>query len=361
MSAPVPAPRHRLARAALADVPLYDPRRAPVALDLTDNTNRWGIPPHAAAALRALDPEAVTRYPSLYTAELKAALAARVGVSADMVVTGCGSDDLLDCAFRAFAEPDMVVAAPVPSFAMVPLFARGNALRYVGVTEDAAHQPDLDALLAARPRILYLCSPNNPTGVVVARTLLERAVAEAPGLVVVDEAYAEFAGTSVVELLARADNLLVVRTCSKAYGLAGLRVGYALGAPSVVHEVEKARGPYKVSAPAERAALAAVRDDAAWVDAHVALAVAVRERLAEALRGRGLSPLPSGANFVCVPVPGAVAVGQALRARGVAVRPFEALPRVGDALRISVGPWEQMTVLLEALDAVLAERRETEA
>lgn len=355
------APRHRLARAALADVPLYDPRRAPVALDLTDNTNRWGVPPQAAAALRALDAEAVTRYPSLYTAELKGALAARLGVTADMVVTGCGSDDLLDCAFRAFAEPDMVVAAPVPSFAMVPLFARGNALRYVGVTEDAAHQPDLDALLAARPRILYLCTPNNPTGVPVARTLLERAVAEAPGLVVVDEAYAEFAGTSAVDLLAHADNLLVVRTCSKAYGLAGLRVGYALGAPSVVHEVEKARGPYKVSAPAERAALAAVRDDAAWVDAHVALAVAVRERLTDALCARGLSPLPSGANFVCVPVPGAVAVGQALRARGVAVRPFEALPQVGDALRISVGPWEQMTVLLEALDAVLPLRGEVTA
>lgn len=351
-----PAPRHRLARAALADVPLYDPRRAPVALDLTDNTNRWGVPPHAAAALRALDAEAVTRYPTLYTAPLKEALAHRLGVAPEMLVTGCGSDDLLDCAFRAFAEPDMVVAAPVPSFAMVPLFARGNALRYVGVPEDAAHQPDLDALLAARPRILYLCTPNNPTGVPVARALLERAVAEAPGLVVVDEAYAEFAGTSAVELLARADNLLVVRTCSKAYGLAGLRVGYAVGAPSVVLEVERARGPYKVSAPAERAALAAVRDDAAWVDEHVALAVAVRERLAVALRARGLSPLPSGANFVCVPVPGAVAVGQALRARGVAVRPFEGLPHVGDALRISVGPWEQMESLLGALDAVLAER-----
>lgn len=351
-----PAPRHRLARAALADVPLYDPRRTPVALDLTDNTNRWGVPPHAAAALRALDAEAVTRYPTLYTAPLKEALAHRLGVAPEMLVTGCGSDDLLDCAFRAFAEPDMVVAAPVPSFAMVPLFARGNALRYVGVPEDAAHQPDLDALLAARPRILYLCTPNNPTGVPVARARLERAVAEAPGLVVVDEAYAEFAGTSAVELLARADNLLVVRTCSKAYGLAGLRVGYAVGAPSVVLEVERARGPYKVSAPAERAALAAVRDDAAWVDEHVALAVAVRERLAAALRARGLSPLPSGANFVCVPVPGAVAVGQALRARGVAVRPFEGLPHVGDALRISVGPWEQMETLLGALDAVRAER-----
>ncbi len=349
-----PAPRHRLARAALAEVPLYDPRRAPVALDLTDNTNRWGVPPRAAAVLRALDGEAVTRYPTLYTAELKAALADRLGVTADMVVTGCGSDDLLDCAFRAVAEPDMVVAAPVPSFAMVPLFARGNALRYVGVVEDAAHQPDLDALLAARPRILYLCSPNNPTGVPVARTRLERAVAEAPGLVVVDEAYAEYAGATVIDLLAHADNLLVVRTCSKAYGLAGLRVGYAVGAPALVHEVEKARGPYKVSAPAERAALAAVRDDAAWVDHHVALAVALRERLADALRARGLAPLPSGANFVCVPVPHAVAVGQALRARGVAVRPFEGLPHVGDALRISVGPWEQLQAFLDAFDAVRA-------
>jgi len=150
--------------------------------------------------------------------------------------------------------------------------------------------------------------------------------------------------------------VLVVRTLSKAFGLAGLRVVYAIGQPATVMEVEKSRGPYKVNAIAEHVAVTALREDRAWVDEHIRLAVELRERLAEALRAMGLVPMPSAANFVCVPVAGAVEVGQALRARGVAVRPFPALPHVGDALRISVGPWPELSRLLAALGPVLEER-----
>ena len=256
---------------------------------------------------------------------------------------------------RAFGEPGSVVASSEPSFAMIPIFAQMNGLRYVGVTERADHQPDLDALLAANPRILYLCSPNNPTGALLERETLERAVREAPGVVFVDEAYAEFSGVSAVDLAMRVDNLLVIRTMSKAFGLAGLRIGYAIGAPALVRDVEKSRGPYKLSSVAEQMALAALRHDMDWVQAHVALAVENRNRLAAALRARGYTPLDSRANYVCVPVANAVTVGQALRARGVAARPFVGLPHVGDTLRISVGPWELVERFLEAFDAATAE------
>jgi histidinol-phosphate aminotransferase len=272
-----------------------------------------------------------------------------------MLVTGCGSDDVLDCTMRAFGEPGQLVAVSEPSFLMVPVFARLNSLECVAVPERADRQPDLDAMLATGARILSFCSPNNPTGTIVARDLLERAVADAPGMVVIDEAYAEFAGVSVIDLVARSERVLVVRTFSKAFGLAGLRLGYAVGQPQVVREVEKARGPYKVNALAERCAIAALREDRAWVADHAMLAVMLRNRLDAELRARGFTPLPSGANFLCVPVAQSVAVGQALRARGVAARPFAALPHVGDTLRVSVGPWPLMERFLDAFDGAIRE------
>ncbi|WP_434479537.1 pyridoxal phosphate-dependent aminotransferase [Gemmatimonas sp.] len=346
--------RLTFARALYDAVPLYDPKRAPVDLDLTDNTNLWGLPPHAERALREIPVARITRYPSLYAAELKEALASFVGAKPEYLVTGCGSDDILDSAMRAFGDPGSVVASSEPSFAMIPIFAQMNGLTYVGVPERPDHQPDLDALLAAKPRILYLCTPNNPTGALLTQETLERAVREAPGVVFIDEAYAEFSGVSAVELAMRVDNLLVIRTMSKAFGLAGLRVGYGIGAPALVRDVEKSRGPYKVNAMAEQVALTALREDMAWVHAHVALAVENRERLAAALRDRGYAPLTSHANYVCVPVAQAIAVGQALRARGVAARPFAGLPHVGDTLRISVGPWEMLERFLVAFDDATA-------
>ena len=349
------AERLAVARAAYADVPLYDPRRAPVALDLTDNTNLWGLPPTAERVLRSVEPSVITRYPSLYGGELKEALGAWLGVPPDMLVTGCGSDDVLDSALRAFGDPGDVVASPVPTFAMVPILSRMNDLAHVGVTECEDHAIDVEGLLATRAKILYVCTPNNPTGCVTPLSALRALASRHEGVLLVDEAYAEFAGVSAVSLVRQFERVLVVRTMSKAFGLAGLRIGYAVGQPSLVREVEKSRGPYKVTALGERMAVAALREDMAWVQEHVQLAVQLRERLADALRTRGFAPLPSGANFLCVPVPQAVAVGQAMRARGVAVRPFEGLPHVGDALRFSVGPWSMLQQCLAAFDAACTE------
>jgi len=349
--------RLAVARTAYDAVPLYDPKRAPVDLDLTDNTNLWGMPPVAERTWRELPVARITRYPTLYAAELKQALAAFVGVTPDMLVTGCGSDDILDSAMRAFGEPGDLVAGSEPSFAMIPIFARMNALEYAGCVELPSHQPDIDALLATQPKLLYLCSPNNPTGALVARDTIERVLREAPGVVFVDEAYAEFAGVSAVDLVTQSDRLLVIRTMSKAFGLAGLRIGYAIGQPSLVMEVEKSRGPYKLNAMAEQTALAALQHDLPWVNEHIGLAVSLRERLANALRTRGFAPLESHANFVCVPVTDCVDVGIALRERGVAVRPFPALPHIGDTLRISVGPWALLERFLTAFDEVMAARR----
>jgi histidinol-phosphate/aromatic aminotransferase/cobyric acid decarboxylase-like protein len=172
-------------------------------------------------------------------------------------------------------------------------------------------------------------------------------------VLLVDEAYTEFAGVSNVDLLARSPRVLLIRTMSKAFGLAGLRVGYALGQPALVAEVEKSRGPYKVNALAEQVAITALRRDVQWVEEHIQLAIENRDRLTIELLKLGLDPMPSSANFVCVPVKNCVAVGMAMREKGVGVRPFPNLPRVGDCLRISVGPWPLVEQCVTALAAAM--------
>ena len=349
--------RLAIARAAYDDLTLYDPKRTPVELDLTDNTNLWGVPPAAARAIRECASSTITRYPSLYGAALKAALADHSGVTPDMVVTGCGSDDILDSAMRAFGDPGDLVAATNPTFAMVPIFAKMNGLRSTLVTELPDHDVDADALLASGAKVIYVCSPNNPTGALVARRTLEKLVDNAPGVLIVDEAYVEFAGVSNVDLLQRSPRLLLVRTMSKAFGLAGLRVGYALGQPALVREVEKSRGPYKVNALAEQVAITALRQDVQWVLEHIQLAVENRDKLTIELLKLGLDPMPSSANFVCVPVPDCVNVGLAMRERGVGLRPFPDLPGVGDCLRISVGPWSLVAQAVKVLGTVLKKQK----
>lgn len=343
-----------LTRAAYRDVPLYTTESVPCDVDLSDNTNLWGAPPAAREALREVADGSFTRYPSAYASALKNELAAYAGVSRSSIATGCGSDDILASAIRALAEPGESLAFCAPTFAMIPIFARINGVLPVSVPMTTAWDIDSDALVATGARIIYVCSPNNPTGTCVSRAALQRLVAAAPGMVILDEAYAEFAEDSCLRLAGASDRVFIVRTMSKAFGLAGLRIGYGVGAPAIVAEVEKSRGPYKVSIAAERAALAVLDKDLAWVAARVADARASREQLTESLRALGLAPLASQANFVLVAVPHARVIAQRMRERGVAVRAFEGLPSIGDALRITAGPAWMMDRALEALEEVLA-------
>ena len=340
-------------RPVLSTVPLYAPDPTPVFLDLSDNVNLWGVPPAAARALG----EPLAAQPSVYPrsdpAELRAALARYAGVSAAEVITGCGSDDVIDGALRAFAAPGEKVAYSAPSFSMLVTFARVNGLEPVPVPFGKDGDVDPDALLAQRAAITYLCSPNNPTGTGVSTAALEHVVTRAEGLVLVDEAYGEFSGQTAVSLLPRAPQLLVTRTLSKAFGLAGLRVGYGLAAPELVQVLEKVRGPYKVNVLGEKAAIAALREDVSWVRRHVDESVAIRERLRDALETLGLRALPSAANFLCLPVPDSAALGRTLLGRGIKVRVLRALPGIGDAVRVGVGPWALMERLLAALRVVL--------
>lgn len=341
-------------RASYRDIPLYSPAKKPCRVDLSDNTNLFGMPPAAERVLRGASVSSVARYPAGYAPDLKRAVAAYAGVGVERVTTGCGSDDVIDSTLRAFLEPGEAVAYPDPTFVMVPMFARLNALKARPVPLRADLDIDVDGLLATGAKVLYVCTPNNPTGTVASRSAVERLVERAPGLVLIDEAYAEFAsGGSFLDLARTRPNVLVARTMSKAFGMAGMRVGWAVGAPALVAEVEKARGPYKHTALAEAMGAAVLAEDVPWMEARAAEAVANRERLRSELEALGLRALPSEANFLLVPVPGAPRVAERMRERDVNVRAFQGLTGVGDALRIGAGPWPLMETALAALREAL--------
>jgi len=351
----------------------YAPDRRPVEVDLSDNTNRWGAHPGAMEAVRSADPEELLRYPPVYADRLRAAVARRHDVPVEAVATGCGSDDLLDSAFRAAGEAGEGVAYVPPTFSMVEIFARMNALEARPVFGEASGDPDDPASLGSLPDpeamvdaaagstgggLVYICRPNNPTGELQPRGWVKAVIEEAEGrgdlapIVLLDEAYADYAPDNFLREAAASRRVLVVRTLSKLYGLAGLRVGFAVGAPEVVREVEKSRGPYKVNRLAEAAAVAALDDAEGWVPEIRSATLEGRARLAFELASRGYTPIGSSANFILVPVDDAAFVTAALRQDGVAVRPFLETPGIGDAIRISIGPPEELDRLLKSLDGL---------
>lgn len=338
----------------LVRVPLYAPSAlADITLDLRDNVNLWGAPPAALRAVQGSGFGELREYPAVSASGLTRLLADRLGITPENIVAGCGSDDVIDACLRAAGGRDGLVAHADPSFSMVPAFTRLNRRRSVPVPLRADGAMDVDALLATGASVIYACSPNNPTGTVTPREELLRLFDRAPGIVLLDEAYGEFTDAHDLRReAARRENVLVTRTFSKAWGLAGLRVGYGVGGTALVAAVTKARGPYKVNAVAERAAVAALGSDTRWMEETAADARAVRARLADALRGRvGVRVWASEGNFVFLEVADSAAeLAERFRQRGIGVRAFSGLTGIGDALRIGVAPWTELSRVLSVAD-----------
>ena len=244
-------------RPAYRDIELYEPGRVPVDVDLSDNTNLFGIAPAAREMFDAMPDAAISRYPTVFAKELKQALAERHDVKVENIVTGCGSDDVIDSAIRAFSEPGDCFAFPWPTFGVVSTFAKMNACTPLPVN-------NLDGLLIADAAVMYVCTPNNPTGTTVSAYDIERLDHYARGLVLLDEAYADFGDADFAKFAVQSKRTVSLRTMSKAYGLAGLRIGYAIGPADIILEIEKSRGPYKVGTVAEQVGTRVVRENEDW-------------------------------------------------------------------------------------------------
>lgn len=343
-------------RAAYAEIELYEPGRLPIEIDLSDNTNLFDVAPGALSYFRELPLPAVTRYPSVFAKDLKQALAEKHGVSPANITTGCGSDDLIDSAIRAFSEPDERFAFPSPTFGVVSTFARMNATKPITVPSGPKFEIDVKGLVDVQAQVTYVCSPNNPTGNAVPAEQIRKLDRQLNGLLLLDEAYADYGDADYAQFAVESERTVSLRTLSKVHGLAGLRVGYAIGPAAWILEIEKSRGPYKVGGVAESVAARVVSEDRAWVQGVVAKTRENRERLGHELALLGLAFWPSQANFILVRLPdgrSATGTNAALREHGVAVRPFTALPNGGECIRVTVGPWSMMERFLAALKVVM--------
>jgi histidinol-phosphate aminotransferase len=334
------------------------PAQGMVKLDAMENPYR--LPPAVAAEMgERLAQVAINRYPDPTAAKLKAVLRDAMDVPADLeLVLGNGSDELLQMLSLLVARPGASVVAPEPSFVMYRMGAIVAGLRYVGVSLRADFSLDADALIDAiareKPAITWIAYPNNPSGTLFPREAILEAARASPGLVVVDEAYYPFSGgASLLRDVPQLPNLILVRTVSKL-GLAGLRVGVAIGAPEWMSELEKLRPPYNVNSLSMCAAeFLLARDDV--LEAQTRAIVRERAALERGLDAIfGLERFPSAANFVLVRVPDGPGAYEALKQRGILVRTFHGShPLLANCLRLTVGTAEENARLLEALASIL--------
>jgi histidinol-phosphate aminotransferase len=328
-------------------------------IKLSANENPLGTSPKALAA-RA-DAAGPAEYPDPDATRLREALGAFYGIEPGRIVCGTGSDELLNLAALAFAGPGDEVIYVRYGFMVYDIAARRCGATPV-VAQDRDFATDVDALLACvteRTRVVFLANPNNPTGTFLPRAELMRLHGALPRhvLLVIDQAYAEYVDPTDEDggltLAAKHDNVLVTRTFSKIYGLAGERVGWATGAPAIVDALNRIRAPFNVTLSGQKAALAALGDQ----DFVVATREHNREQRArlaagiEALGNHGLRAVPSEANFLLVLFEGALSAEAALAGlaeRGFAVRhlPGQGLPQ---ALRITIGTAEQVDAIAEGL------------
>ena len=325
---------------------------------LASNENPLGMPESARRAVEAALPE-LGRYPDSNGFELKAALSRRLGVPAEWITLGNGSNDILEAAAAVMLAPGRSCVYAQHSFAVYPLATMARGARSI-VVPAREYGHDLDAMLAtieAQTRLVFIANPNNPTGTFVAADALAAFLARVPATVVVvlDEAYNEYLPPALrhpsIDWVRRFPNLLVSRSFSKAYGLAGLRMGYGVAQPELTDLLNRVRQPFNTNSLAQAAAIAALADEG-----FVARSVEVNRQgmvqLTAAFDRLGLRYLPSFGNFVLVQVGDGSAVYQGLLRRGVIVRPVAnyGLPQW---LRVTIGLAEENDRFIAALREVL--------
>ena len=314
------------------------------------------------AALRGPFEPPLNEYPDSSYAELTAAAAAYVGVDRHELIVGAGADEVLDLVAKAYLPAGTSALVPIPTYAMYGVLTGQRAARIVSIPRlgpAGGYALDVQAIVAKLPeaRVVWLCSPNNPTGATDSPTDLEQVVSAAadlpdPPLVVIDEAYFEFAHGTVVGWRGRFRNLLVVRTMSKAFALAGARVGFGMADRSVIERLERVRPPGSVSTISAHVAALALREPA-YALANVAALSAEREWLAAQLASRGWTPAPSVTNFLLVSIgdhDAAERAADGLLRAGIVPRTFGPANPLRGHLRLTVRSRPENERLLEVVE-----------
>ncbi|MDP6046197.1 MAG: histidinol-phosphate transaminase [Phycisphaerae bacterium] len=334
-------------------VPGAQPAPGERIIKLNTNENPYPPSPAAVQAMRDLDPDLLRRYPDPMARRFCQAISDVLEVPVDRVLPGNGSDDILVMISRACLQPGKKVAFAIPTFEFYEVQANIENATCVPIDcdpiEAAQRLADADA------DVTFVASPNSPTGVLTPIDVLDDLAGRLTGLLVIDEAYADFSSENALTLAAEHDNVIILRTLSKGYSLAGLRMGFAVSQPAILDGLLKTKAIYNVDAVACAAATAAILDQD-HKNANARKVIASREALGDELAELGFTFPASEANFLLVrpPIGNAAEIYEALKARGILVRYFQQNAILADKLRITIGTDDQNAALVAALKEIMA-------
>jgi len=318
------------------------------------NTNENPFPPSAKVlqAIREIEPEMLRRYPNPVGQMFREAAAEVLGVSPEMILCGNGSDDILTIATRTFVPPGGVLAYPEPTYSLYPALAKLEEAKVSAVPWGNEWSLPLDELAASKADAIYLANPNAPSGTFVPSSQIATLASKFDGLLLIDEAYVDFAEDNCLDLVREFPNVVISRTFSKAYSLAGMRFGYAIAQAEVIDEMMKVKDSYNVDAISVIAATAALQDQESARKTWEYIR-GERQRLTSELQQLDWSVIPSQANFILATVPGgrAEAAYLKLKQQGILVRYFNK-PGLTDKLRITVGRAEENNALLAGIKSL---------
>ncbi|MCQ6559634.1 histidinol-phosphate transaminase [Paenibacillus mendelii] len=326
---------------------------------LNQNESPYPPAPSVLQALRDMNEEELRRYPDAACSELRETLSAHLKVDKEQLFCGNGSSEIISLIFKVFIGPGGSIAVTDPTFGLYHTVAASFQAGCKAIPTRDDFTVDVDVLLASGAKAIVLVNPNAPTGLLLSSSEVERLVSGFAGLVVIDEAYIDFAepGASSQPLLAKYTNLLILRTFSKAYALCGARVGYCMADRALITALEKGRDIYNVNSISRKLAIAAIRDEA-YVKDTIVQTNRSREKFILSLRELGFEVLPSQTNFVLCAPPikeglDAKQMEKRLAAAHIFVRHFDQ-PRLRGMLRISIGTESDMKRLLAELVHILA-------
>lgn len=347
-------------RRSVRDLTMYYNPAVGDALRMDTNINVLGSNPAAEAYLRDLSID-TNSYPNTYSDGLRDALAEMYGLNRENFVAGNGSDEMLNTIFTTFVESGRTsVTQPYPSYSLYSYFTdlASGKVREVELTDD--FQLDVDEMVGKgedNKGVLIMPTPNNPTGNCFRQKDIEEILAGHEGIVILDEAYSEYARWTMVDKVDEFENLIVTKTFSKAYAMAAFRVGYAVSNKKVADMLNSVKVPYSLNKISEGAAIAAVKDQS-FIKRSVDMVFEQRPKLAASLRRLGFEPYPSDANFILAksPIDHAKLV-DGMKRRNILIRDFGSKRRTENCVRPTVGTEELNGMMIEAIEDILAEEK----
>ncbi len=320
---------------------------------LDNNSNLFGINPAVQQVADTFDFSRLWAYPSDNSDLLRERIASEFSISDDEVIVSNGSDELLDIITKGFINPGDIFCQASPTFRMYKFYATVNMARVVEKLLLDGFAMPTENILKEQAKMVALCQPNNPTGNLLDSDGVRRILAESNCIVLIDEAYCDFCESNLLPDVMSSEGGIDVRTFSKAYGIAGLRAGFAVARKEIVDELRSVRTPFGLNSFTEAVAVAAL-DNRAWVDEKIREMKSERERLAAKMGGLGFKVYPSECNFILCKSPIRSAdLTRALAEKGIAIRDFGAYPLLEDHVRVTIGPRKCMDALLEAVAPIV--------